>query len=134
MAKARAGKEIHVIGENKIGTLADISQWLADKQISVKSACAYVDNGKAHFLFITSDNKKAMEILRGRELTVSEEDVVIVEMPDKIGMLKDAAKKLKTADIDIKHVYGTTSGTVNAVSFLVFDCDDNKKAINTING
>ena len=134
MSKARAGKELHIIAENQIGTLGDISQWLADKGVNIKSVCAYADAGKAHFLFVTSDNKKAMEILRGKEMEVTEDEVVVLEMQDKVGMLKDMAKKLKAADIDIKNIYGSTSGTPHAPTMVVFDSDDNKKAINVING
>jgi hypothetical protein len=135
MSKARAGKEIHAVAENKIGTLADISQWLADKGINLDSVCAYVDNGKAHFLFKTSDNKKAVEILRSKEMEhVSEEEVVLVEMQDKVGMLKDMAKKLKNAEVDIKYIYGTTSTAPNSPATVVLVADDNKKAINAING
>ncbi|MFH1459980.1 MAG: hypothetical protein ABIG64_06370 [Candidatus Omnitrophota bacterium] len=134
MSKARVGKEIHAVGENKMGTLSDISQWLADKSINLDSICAYADNGKAHFLFKTSDNKKAMEILKSKGMDVSEEEVVIVEMQHKVGMLKDMAKKLKTAEVDIKYIYGTTSSLPNAPANIVFVADDNKKAINAING
>jgi len=135
MSKARAGKEIHAVAENKIGTLADISQWLADKGINLDSVCAYADNGKAHFLFKTSDNKKAIEILHSKDMDqVSEEEVVLVEMQDKVGMLKDMAKKLKNAEVDIKYIYGTTSTAPNSPAAVVLVADDNKKAINAING
>ncbi|MFH1061729.1 MAG: hypothetical protein V1747_02435 [Candidatus Omnitrophota bacterium] len=134
MSKARAGKEVHAIAENKIGTLSDISQWLADKAINIKAVCAYADGGKAHFLFITSDNKKAMEILRAKEITATEDEIVIIEMQDKVGMIKDLAKKLKTAEIDIKYIYGSAPAGPNVASLIIFDCDDNKKAINVING
>lgn len=134
MSKARAGKEIHAVADNKIGTLADASQWLADKGVNIKAVCAYADSGKAHFLFITSDNKKAMEILRAKDVEVTEDEVVMVEMLDKVGTLKDVAKKLKNADVDIKHIYGTATSTPNVPSIIVFNSDDNKKAINAING
>jgi len=134
MSKARAGKEMHAVADNKVGILADVSQWLADKGVNIKSSCAYADAGKAHFLFVTTDNKKAVEILRARELSVSEEDVVMVEMQDKVGTLKDMAKKLKAAEIDIKNMYGTASGVPNAPVLIVLSTDDNKKAISAING
>ncbi|MFH2138888.1 MAG: hypothetical protein ABII88_10300 [Candidatus Omnitrophota bacterium] len=134
MSKARAGKEVHAIAENQIGTLADISQWMADKGINIKAVCAYADNGKAHFLFVTTDNKKAIEILKAKELSASEDEVVIVEMNDKVGTLKDMAKKLKSAEVDLKYIYGSTTGIVNASATIVFDSSDNAKAIHAING
>ncbi|MCP4649810.1 MAG: hypothetical protein GY853_07010 [PVC group bacterium] len=133
MSKARAGKEVHAVADDQIGTLADISQWMADKGINIKATCAYADNGKAHFLFVTSENKKAMEILRNKKIEATEDEVVVVEMQDKVGMLKDMAKKLKNAEVDIKHLYGSTSGLANAVSVVVFNSDDNKKAVLAIN-
>ncbi|MCK4994405.1 MAG: hypothetical protein KAS13_05080 [Candidatus Omnitrophica bacterium] len=135
MSKARAGKEIHVVAENRLGALADISQWLADKGINITSVCAYVDNSKANFLFKTSDNKKAVEILKAKEIErVKEEEVVVVEMQDKVGMLKDMVKKLKSADIDIKYLYGTASSAPNVPATIIFVVEDNKKAIQAING
>ncbi len=135
MSKARAGKEIHVVADNRIGTLADVSQWLGDKGVNIDSVCAYVDNSKAHFLFKTSDNKKAVEILKVKEIEeVKEEEVVVVEMQDKVGMLKDMAKKLKSADIDIKYLYGTASSVPGVPATIIFVAEDNKKAIQEING
>jgi hypothetical protein len=134
MSKARAGKEIHAIADNKIGTLSDICQWLADKGINIKSVCAYLDNGKAHFLFVTSDNKKAIEVLRAKDLQASEEEAVVVEMNDKVGTLKDMAKKLKSVDVDINYIYATTAGTAHAPATVIFKSSDNAKAILTING
>jgi len=134
MSKARAGKEIHAVAENKMGTLADISQWLADKHINIRAVCAYADSGKAHFVFVTDDNKKAMEILRSKKVEVAEEEAVFVEMNDKVGMLKDMAKKLRAAEVDIKHIYGSASVSANAPALIIFKSEDNSKAINAING
>ena len=134
MSKARAGKEVHVVAENKIGILADISQWMADKGINIKATCAYADKGKAHFLFVTTDNKKVMEILRNKEIKATEDEVVVIEISDKVGVLKDIAKKLKTAEVDFKYIYGSTSGISNSGATLVFDSSDNAKAIHAING
>ncbi len=134
MSKARAGKELHIVAENRIGTLSEISQWLADKGINIRAVSAYVDADKAHFVFITSDNKKAMEILRAREMQPQEQEVVIVEMLDKIGMLKDAAKKLKAADVDITNIYGTATNNPTSPGMLVLDTSNNRKAISLING
>ncbi len=135
MSKARAGKEIHVVAENRLGTLADVSQWLADKGINLRSVCAYVDDSKSHFLFKTSDNKKALEILKAKDMDeVREEEVVVVEMQDKVGMLKDMAKKLKSVQVDIKYLYGTATSTPHSPATIVFVAEDNKKAIQAING
>jgi len=114
--------------------MAELSQWLADKGVNIKAVCAYAVEDKAHFLMITSDNRKAMEILKGKNMEVGEDEVVVVEMADKVGALKDMAKKLKNAEIDIKHIYGSTTGTANAVCSVIFDSEDNQKAINAING
>lgn len=134
MSKARLVKEVHAVTENKMGTLADISQWIADKGINIRAACGFAMEGKAHFLMVTSDNKKAIEILKAKNIEATETEVVAVEMPDKVGALKDMSKKLKNVEIDIKYIYGTTSGILNSVNTIVFDSDDNKKAILAING
>ena len=75
-----------------------------------------------------------MEILRAKGIDSTEEEAVSVELHDKVGVLKDMAKKLKSAEVDISHLYGTTSGTANAPATVIFKSNDNAKAILAING
>ncbi|MBI2485777.1 MAG: acetolactate synthase, partial [Deltaproteobacteria bacterium] len=64
-------------------------------------------------------------------IEAKDEDVVAVEMPNKIGELQKVAKKIADAGININYVYATT-GT-GKTSICVLQTSDNAKASKVIN-
>jgi hypothetical protein len=79
---------------------------------------------------VTSDNQKAKDVLSSR-FEISEKEIVIVDIPDKIGNLDSLANLLKEADVNMTHIYGTTSDEGQSSS-LVLASSDNDKAIEVI--
>ncbi|MBN2483797.1 MAG: hypothetical protein JXD21_06330 [Candidatus Omnitrophica bacterium] len=126
--KAVKGNELFVTAPNEVGTLEDISERLRDEAINVRAVSAYVVDDKAYFRIITSDNNKAKDVLTGSGCTVEIKEVVIVEMPDKVGELCGISLKLKNAGVDLKYIYGSTSSSQNEAS-IIFSSDNNDKAL-----
>jgi hypothetical protein len=82
-------------------------------------------------MLTTDGNARARKALTKLGIESKEEDVVAVEMPNKIGELEKVAKKIAGAGINIVYVYGTTgTGRSSACLFQTFD---NAKAIKVIN-
>jgi hypothetical protein len=52
-------------------------------------------------------------------------------MPDQVGQLKDLATKLKAANIDLTHIYGTTAKPQQS-AIIVFSSNNNTKALELI--
>jgi len=128
--KAVKGKEIIFTGENKIGELEEIASIIKDNGVNIRAISAWAVNGKAVFRLLTSDNAKTKELLLTKG-TVEEREIVIVEMPDKVGQLQLLASKLKGNGLDLDYIYGTTYEPGKS-AIIIFSANDNEKALGII--
>lgn len=125
---AKIAKQVHVVTSNKVGMLAEVTGVIAGAGANIETLCAYAVEDKANFLIVTSNNAKAIGALKAYE--VKEEDVVVVEMENKVGTAADMAKKIKAANIDLHYIYGTTSGRGPAA--IVFNSNNNAQAVKVL--
>jgi len=124
------GEEIFLIADNKVGKLAEVAKVIKESGVNIRAISAWGVEEKAFFRLVTSDNAKARGALK-KVGTVEGKEVVIVEMPDEVGQLQALAAKLKDANIDITHIYGTTSEP-GRPAIVIFACNDNEKALQAI--
>jgi hypothetical protein len=82
------------------------------------------------FMLITDNNTKAKKILSHMGAEINAEDVIAVEMPNKLGELQRAAKKISAAGIDITYLYGSP---VKGKMTLVLKTANDKKALKALN-
>ena len=127
MAKVKLAKQLLVVTGNKVGMLAEVSSTVSGAGINIQAINAYAAGEQANFRLITDNNQKAEDILNSQGYQVSEQEVVIAELPNKVGVLKTTADKLKMAGIDLEYIYGTTcSGGCDCL--LVFASNNNAQA------
>jgi hypothetical protein len=131
MAKAKRSKQLSFALPNRVGLLSKVSTTLSDAKINMHAICAYGMGKQAYFMVVTDKNAKAKKALGKLKKNIAEEDVVSVEMPNRVGALQKIAKKIADAGIDIIYMYGT-AGTGKA-SICVFKTVDDKKAVKVIN-
>jgi hypothetical protein len=131
--QAQPGKEIVVTVVNKIGALADISKLLADSGVNIEAVAGYAADKEAKIMLITNDDLRSIEALKKAGYkSFKENEVVVVELEDEPGALKDLTARLTTQGIDIKQIYGTTcSGGCPAK--LIISTSDNEKALAAFN-
>lgn len=127
MTKVRIGKELSAACENKVGMLAEVSSEIAAASINIQSISAYAIENKAFFRLITDNNQKAKGLFQAKGYEVSEQEVLMVELPNQVGILKEVADKLKAQGIDLKYIYGTTC-SCDCDCFLVLNSNDNLRA------
>ena len=132
MAKARRAKQINLTLANKVGTLTKVSDIITGAGANINAICAWGDKRKARFLIMVDRHIKARNALAKAEYDVSDEDVVLVEMPNKPGQMQKVAKKLSDNGIDILFTYGS-AGTGRA-TFCVLKTDNDKKTMKLIQG
>ncbi|MDD4954950.1 MAG: ACT domain-containing protein [Candidatus Omnitrophica bacterium] len=125
--KAVKGEELILTCDNKVGQLDALTSLLKEKNINLRGISAYAYESKAVFRLITSDNAKAKEAIK-KLGSLEAKEVIIVEMQDEVGQLNAIAKKLKDANIDLTHIYGTTSKPHDS-AIIVFASNDNNKAL-----
>ena len=105
---AQLAKQIVVTIANKVGILAEISKLVADHGINVEAVAGYAINNEAKIMFLTSDNQRVTDALKKAGYSsIKEEEVVVVELENKAGALKNITGVLVDQGIDIKQVYGT---------------------------
>ncbi|MDD3089564.1 MAG: hypothetical protein PHT95_06450 [Candidatus Omnitrophica bacterium] len=128
--KIRLAREIVIVTENKIGVLADISKMLSDKGINISAIAGYnLPDGTAKVMLVSDDTDRAIEALKTNgHKPLKECEVVIVDIPNKLGALKEVTAKLAENKIDIKYIYGTAveqSGPVR----IIFGTNNNAKTV-----
>jgi hypothetical protein len=131
MAKAKKAKQLSLTMPNKVGLLSEVSAVIAGAKVNINAICAYEMEDKAYFMLITENNAKAKKVLSPLGAEIEEEDVISVDLPNKVGELQKVAKKIADAGIDINYLYGTV-GTGKS-SICVFKTADDSKAIKVIN-
>ncbi len=126
---AHLGKEIVVVVGNKIGVLADLSKIVSDHGINIEAVAGYADNKEAKIMLVTNDNLRALDALNKNGYKSSKEsEVLVLEMENKTGVLKNITSKLASEGIDIRYIYGTTC-TSGCPSRVVLSTSNNEKAV-----
>jgi hypothetical protein len=122
--------ELYVITPDEPGILGRVMGTLTNAGVNLKAIYARSERGKGIFFLITSNNKKAEKALKGIGYEVTTNNVVTVEIDDRIGAGAEVGALIGNAAIDIDYCYGTSAGGVKAL--LVFQTNDNKKAFETL--
>ncbi len=126
MAKAKLEKGLVVATENKMGMLAEVSTAVSGAGVNIRGINAYAVGNKAFFRLLVDNNQKAKDAL-GKAYEVREQDVVTVQLPNKVGVLQETADKLKSKGIDLKYIYGTTC-SCDCDCLLVLNSNNNAGA------
>lgn len=102
-------KEVVVLAENRIGTLANIAEALGGVGINIEGISAYEQGGRAVFRIITSDSLSARKALAKtpgiKKVAISE--VVVVRVQNRPGELGKLTRKMANRGIDLESVYIT---------------------------
>jgi len=129
LKNANLAKEIVVTVVNKIGVLADMSKILADHGINIEAVAGYSVELEAKIMLVTDDNLRAMDALKMNNYkSLAEKDILLVELENKAGALKNITAKLASAGIDIKYIYGTACPT-GCPATIALSTSDNDKAL-----
>jgi hypothetical protein len=131
MAKAVKTKLLSFEMKDKPGLLSEVTVRLAKAKVNISAICAYAWDDTAYFDISTESNAKAKKALAGLGSEFEEEDIIAVEMPNKVGELQKVAKVIADAGINITYMYGTTSA--GRTSKCLFATSDNAKAVRLIN-
>jgi hypothetical protein len=131
MAKARKSKQVSFTMPDRVGLLSEITTAIAKAKVNITAICAYEMEDRAFFMLSTDANARAKKALGQFGVEIREDDVISVELPNKVGELQKVAKKIADAGININYMYGTASAGKSSI--CVFKTADDKKAIKLIN-
>jgi hypothetical protein len=129
MAKTMKMKQLSFSLPNRIGLLSELSSFLTAAKINIEAICAYGMGDEGYFMIVTDNNAKAKKVISQMGAEVKVEEVIAVEMPNKVGQMRQAAKRISDAGVDIDYVYGSP---VQGKMTVIFKTADDKKALKAL--
>lgn len=123
-------KQISVFLENKAGRLSRVTRVLGEAGINIR-ALSIADTSDFGILrIIVSDPEKAYRILKDAGFTVSETEVIAVQVPDSPGGLAAVLEQMSEADLNIEYLYAFL-GTTENDALVIFKVEDFERARQT---
>lgn len=121
-------KQISIFLENRIGRLAEVTALLGKNNINIR-ALAIADTADFGILrLIVNDPDKAHRILIDNGFTVSETEVVAIEIDDKPGALANVLQVFRDNLINVEYLYAFV-GLSNKKAIIIFRLEDIDAAI-----
>ncbi len=124
-------KQISVFIENRSGRLREVAAVLGQGGINIR-ALSLADTSDYGILRLIVDRpEEALTVLKQANFTLSETDVIAVEVPDRPGGLAEVLDVLGSAGINVEYMYAfVEKSSENAV--MIFRIEDIEKAVSTL--
>lgn len=122
-------KQISVFLENKAGRLSHVTRVLGEAGINIR-ALSIADTSDFGILrLIVNDPDKAYRILKEAGFTVSETEVIAVQVPDSPGGLATVLEQMTVENLNIEYLYAFL-GTTGDDALVIFKVEDINRARN----
>lgn len=120
-------KQISIFLENKAGRLSHVTRTLGEANINIR-ALSIADTADFGILrIIVNEPDKAYRILKEAGFTVSETEVIAVQVADTPGSLASILDQMSDEDLNIEYLYAFL-GTTGNDALVIFKVEDAKKA------
>ncbi len=120
-------KQISIFIENKKGSLAEVTKFIAESKINLK-ALSIADTQEFGILrIITDDPDNARDTLRNEGYTVTATSVLAVALEDTPGSMAAILEVLSNANVSVEYTYAFMSNVKDA-AYMIFRVDNNEKA------
>jgi hypothetical protein len=110
--------QISVFLENKSGRLAEVTQVLAEQGINIRALCIAETMDYGVLRLIANDPARAKRALSDGGFTVTEADVLAVEVEDRPGGLARVIRLLAQAGVNVEYVYAFVTRQEKALVVL----------------
>src|SRR4030088_1737155 len=110
-------KQLTVGVENRPGMLGEVGSALGAKGVNILAFMSTVTDGRGSIGMIVDKRAGAKRVFAEHRWETTEEEVLMVALPDKPGSLGRIAHKLREASVNIDYAYaglGATARRVNA--------------------
>ena len=125
-------KQISVSLENVPGKLLEVSQLLGDAGINIRAVSLTHTANISNMRFVADDPQKTINVLRSRDYSVEESDVIAVEVPDHPGGLQAVLRPLKRANINVLYLYTYLGRGESGQAIVIVGVEKTKEAIEVL--
>lgn len=124
--------QIAVFLENKKGRVCEFATVLANEGINI-SVISIADTAEYGILrAITSDNERAVEVLKKNGFNLTATNLIGVEVDNKPGGLQKVLKILDDSDINIGYLYSYAGSSERNKSLILIKVEDPDFALDTL--
>jgi len=114
-------KQLSVSLPNKRGQLARMSRCLAEAKVNVIALSVLECTESGVVRLVVDKPEEAAKALKQAGMTFNQTDVLLVALPNKVGVLAEVSEKLAESKVNVNFVYGST-GTGRGSTFIVIGC------------
>ena len=124
-------RQVSVFLENKSGRLYEACKCLAESDVNIRALSIAETADYGVLRLIVNDPENAMRVMAENGFTVSETEVIAVEVPDEPGGLSGVLAPLYDANVNIEYLYCFVekSGESAIVVFRVEQLDAGIRAL-----
>ena len=108
-------EQISVLLRNEPGVLKKILESISEGNINILGLTINETAAFGELRLVVNDTKKARDILKKMDLSHNVVKVIVVDLQDKPGKLRESARLLSENDINIDYMYTLASGTNSAL-------------------
>lgn len=114
-------KQISLFAENKPGRLAKVAEKLGDAKINIRALTVAEAGDFGVIRMVVDKPDEAYRVLHDAGFTVSETEVLGVEMQDEPGGLHSIASTLGESSVNVDYAYAFVTATAKALLILRVD-------------
>ena len=126
-------RQVSVFLENKSGRLHEACALLGEAGVNIRALSIAETADYGVLRLIVNDPGKAMRVLSENGITVSETEVVAVEVPDEPGGLSSVLAPLYDANVNIEYIYCFVEKSGES-AIVVFRVEQLERAIRALQG
>jgi hypothetical protein len=124
-------KQISIFMENKYGKMARVAKALADANVNIRALTIAEAGDFGIVRLVVDDTEKGYKVLRDEGFTVSETEVLAVEIQDSPGGLYEIANTLGENEINVEYAYAFVTAKAER-AMLILRVDDISGAANVL--
>jgi hypothetical protein len=115
-------KQFSVSLPNKKGQMAALSRCLADAKVNIRALSVLESTEVGTVRMVVDKPDEAAAALKEAGMHYTTTEVLVAAMPNKVGVLAEAAEKLADSGVNIHFAYGST-GKGRGAAHIVIGCD-----------
>jgi hypothetical protein len=120
-------KQISIFVENKSGRMARVARTLADAGVNIRALTIAEAGDFGVIRMVVDDTEKGYKALHDDGFTVSETDVLAVELKDVPGGLYEIANTLGMNNVNVDYAYAFVTAKAE-LAMLILRVDDIRRA------
>ncbi len=120
--------QISIFIENKTGSLAEVTDFLAKKNVDIKALCIADTEDFGILRIIVSDYAAVANHLRTAGYIIKVNHVIAVNMPDRPGGMANVVRVLADNKLTVEYTYAFPTPKPETAC-VIFRVNDNKAAV-----